>query len=301
MTEAEFLKQIEAVDQKLTAAGTPTYQRSLHAFLLMARGYSGPVTASPVETASFPPFVGPRLLDSISAWYRQRYGRRMNMPDAIGKVPLLVKGEVFLARIPLVYGSPVISIITVLSLIEDLTPGLTATLTEQEVLALMERWQRGYELVYEMQDLRPVWRGRPPASREADGLLESALLDRECAVRTLGAHPVDLPNACFHAQQLAEKMLKAFLLVRGTMSMKALKGLSHKLTDLAAECEARSSAFVAIQPDIAMLRCITMDIRYSPPPLRAQDVAELIWAAYRVAGLAACEISGAPRRLAGRA
>lgn len=290
MTEAEFLERMEAADQELARKDLPIHQRSLHAFLLMAPGYDGPIMTSPEKAAAFPPFVGPKLLASINDWYERRYGKaRMTMPT-IGRIPLEIRGQIFLAAIPVVYGSPRLTLRDIFSRIEHFTPDMAASLTEVEQMSLAQRWLRGYELMYEMEDLRGGrLQGGPP-------LFASALLDRDAAVRALDQHHPDLANASFHAQQLAEKALKAYLVARAGLTEKKLKDIGHKLEDLATRCEEESPDFVTLRPDIALLKTVTMDVRYTPPTMRPQEAAEMIWAALRVAGLAACKILDRERR-----
>lgn len=281
---------MEAVDQELVQKGLAIHQRSLHAFMKMAPGYNGPVMTSPEKAAAFPPLVGPKLLARINEWYEQRYGKaRMTMPT-IGRIPIEIKGQIFLAAIPLAYGAPRLTLQAIFSFVEHFTPDMAASLTEAEQLSVAHTWLRGYELLYEMEDLRGDRVQGGPA------LFASALLDRDAAVRVLDQHHPDLPNACFHAQQLAEKMLKAYLLARCGLLEKEVKDFGHKLESVLARCEKESSDFTALRPDIALLKKITMDVRYTPPPMRPQDACEAIWAALRVAGLTACKILDCERR-----
>jgi HEPN domain-containing protein len=290
VTEAEFFERMEAADQELARKDLPVHQRSLHAFMLMAPGYNGPMMTSPEKAPAFPPFVGPRLLASINDWYERRYGKvRMTMPT-IGRIPLEIKGQVFLAVIPVAYGSPRLTLRDIFSFIEHFTPDMAASLTQAEQMSLAQRWLRGYELMYEMEDLQGGRVQGGPA------LFASAVLDRNAAVRALDQHHPDLANASFHAQQLAEKALKAYLVTRAGFTEKELKDIGHKLEDLATRCEKESPDFIALRPDIALLKTITMAVRYTPPAVRPQEAAEMIWAALRVAGLAACKILDCERR-----
>lgn len=299
MTREVFLDRMEAVDEELVRKGIPVFQRLIPAFHILAPGYSGEVFTSPAAAARFPDYVGPRLVQRISEWYSARYGARNHLPSVLARVPILIKGQVYLGRIPLIYGAPGLGLGDVLGLIEGMTPSMAAALSDADRLALMTAWIHGFQLVYEMDDVRsiPTGSASPETLTTARGLLDSAFLDRAAAAHAFESPRGDLPTACFHAQQMAEKMLKMFVLLRGLASEKELKSkFKHGLKDLAASCESASPDFTSITQDVALLSTITMDIRYTPPPMRSEEAAKMVWAALRIAGLTACQILGHERR-----
>lgn len=299
MTPAEFVARIEAADEELVRQGVPVFQRLHGAFRLLAPDYSGEISTSPTIAARFPDYVGPRLLIRISEWYAALYGARYNMPSDLARVPILIKGQIYLARIPLTFGAPALGLDHVFGLVEGMTPSLAAALSDEDRLALMTAWISGFQLVYEMDDVRSIPPGSvsPETLTTARGLLDSAFLDRAAAAHAFESPHGDLPTACFHAQQMAEKMLKMFALLRGLASEKELKSkFKHGLKDLATACESASPDFTSVAQDVALLSTITMDIRYTPPPIRSEEAAKMVWAALRIAGLTACQILGHERR-----
>ena len=64
--------------------------------------------------------------------------------------------------------------------------------------------------------------------------------------------------ACFHAQQAAEKSLKAFLIYRGFVLER-----SHSVDELAQRCAAQDSDFVAIADDAHTVTGFYLDTRYA--------------------------------------
>lgn len=299
MTPAEFVARIEAADEELVRQGVPVFRRLHGAFRLLAPDYSGEISTSPTIAARFPDYVGPRLMIRISEWYAARYGARYNMPSDLARVPILIKGQIYLARIPLTYGAPALGLDHVFGLVEGMTPSLAAALSAEEGAAVMKMWCEGFDLVYEMDDLRAPPAGSvPPETRAtARTWMDSALRDRNAATDALESPHANLPTACFHAQQLAEKMLKAFALLKGLASEETLKHkIGHKLKKLAALCETASPDFASVAQDVALLDTVGMAVRYTPPPIRPEEAAEMVWAALRIAGLTACQILGQERR-----
>jgi HEPN domain-containing protein len=200
-------------------------------------------------------------------------------------------------RIPLAYGEPEVK---VLPLMEDLTPGLTRSLMPYECAGIRNIFIMGYALVYEINDLEQFLRGpsvHAPVSTEAVQMVQSAKEDRDTTTRCLPGQ-FDTNNACFHAQQHAEKMLKAFLLAKTIYSPQQLRGkpFGHNLQAIFEACVQLSSRFLDVITDVGLLNNVTMDIRYSTPKVTPEMAAETFWAALRVGGLCASQISGFQRR-----
>jgi hypothetical protein len=215
MNHDEFLRLIETTDKKLAQQNVPVYARLFAAFRAMAGDYDGPIGGYGINPSDFPEYVGPNLIETINDWYRDRYGEKFNLPSALGRIPFLVRGQVFTAQIPLAYGQPKVNPLT---LIDEMTENMQRSLTREELQYYTERWAMGYELVYEMEDMLgsgDLSRYTPAAAE----LIRKAIEDRDDAVDCLrGPHP-RTNISCFHSQQHAEKMLKAVLIERaGTTS-----------------------------------------------------------------------------------
>ena len=296
MNESEFLQCMELADQELAQRQMPIHGRTFHAFRLLAPNYAGPLLGHSVKLEEYPELVGPKLLKKIDDWYKERYGVRACMPVVVGRIPVLLRREIYLIRIPRVYGEPEIKI---LPLIEDLAPGLTKSLSPYERDCIRNIFSMGYALVYEMDDLEQFFRGPLAQGVSADAvqMAKSAKEDRDTIARCLSGQ-LDTNNACFHAQQHAEKMLKAFLLAKTIYTAQQLRGkpFGHNLHAIFEACVQSSAIFLHIVTDVGLLNNIAMDIRYSIPKVTPEMAVETCWAALRIGGLCASQISGFKRR-----
>src|SRR5690554_6790773 len=101
MDQREFLALMEEVDNELAAGGIAVHARAFHALPSLIGNYEGPIFPTNDEDAArYSAFEGPNLLRSISDWYIHRYGDRAKMPTDLGKVPVTIRGQIYLVRIP---------------------------------------------------------------------------------------------------------------------------------------------------------------------------------------------------------
>lgn len=285
---------MEAADEELTRTGVRIHARAFHAFRLLVPEYVGSVLGSGVEPRDYPPLVGPNLLQRICDWYQARYGDRVNLPSDRGRVPIVIRREVYLVRIPLVFGNPQVPI---LPLIEGLTESMAESLTEGERVAIKRAFEQGFALTHEIEDLkRELEEGRVSLSSAAQSILTSAIADRDTAVRCLAERDTNV--ACFHGQQYAEKMLKVYLLSKNVSTEEQLsrRPYGHDLRNVLGLCIATSGYFVILTNDIGLLANIPMDIRYTVADVGAETAVETVWSALRVGGFCAWNISARPRR-----
>jgi len=295
MEEWEFLEKIERVDKDLSEKGVKIHARPFHAFHLLAPDYEGPVLGSGVDRADYPPFVGPNLLHKVSDWYQDRYGDRVNMPSDRGRVPVVVRGEVYLLRVPLVFGNVRVPI---LRFVEGLTESMADALTESELNAIRRAWEAGFSLTYEIEDLsQELEKGKVSVTETTQNMLQSAIGDRDTAAQCLSGR-LDTNGACFHAQQHAEKMLKVYLLVKNLSTELQLSRspYGHDLKRILKLCSTTSGDFLALSSDIGLLSNIPMDIRYTVRKVDSPVAVETVWAALRVGGFCACRMLEQPRR-----
>lgn len=295
MEEWEFLEKIERADKDLAEKGVKIHARPFHAFDLLAPNYAGPILGYGVNKADYPPLVGPNLLDRISDWYKDRYGDRVNMPSDRGRVPVVVRGEVYLLRVPLVFGNVRVPI---LRFVEGLTESMADALTESELNAIRHAWEAGFPLTYEIEDLsQELEKGKVSVTGTTQNMLQSAIGDRDTAVQCLSGR-LDTNGACFHAQQHAEKMLKVYLLVKNLSTELQLSRppYGHDLKRILKLCSTTSGDFLALSSDIGLLSNIPMDIRYTVRKVDSPVAVETVWAALRIGGFCACRILGRARR-----
>jgi HEPN domain-containing protein len=105
------------------------------------------------------------------------------------------------------------------------------------------------------------------AAELCTGLLRRACNDRIAMRGSLAAGALDA--GCFHAQQMAEKSLKAYLGQRG-----ASFPYTHNLTKLVEACVAIDPAFSSLLPEVAPLTSYAVELRYDDSFWPSQEVAE---------------------------
>lgn len=81
-------------------------------------------------------------------------------------------------------------------------------------------------------------------------------------------------SICFHAQQAAEKYLKAFLAFHGQTIPK-----SHDVADLIRRCVAIDPSFAHLLEQAGALQLFGVEIRYSPSKDEAEQKCSAAWSA----------------------
>lgn len=99
------------------------------------------------------------------------------------------------------------------------------------------------------------------------GLLRKAKSDRLAMEASLAARALDA--ACFHAQQMTEKCLKAFL-----AHYRVVFPYTHNLTKLVEIGAGVDAAFRALLPTVAPLTPYAVELRYDDSFWPTQQVAE---------------------------
>jgi len=127
----EFQKQMQLIDEKLAAKEIPIHARAFHAFPIAAPDFNGPLIGHGISRDVYKEYEGPNLFEKINSWYKQIYGDRFNAPTDRGKVPIILRNEIYLIRIPLVYGMPQIEIFP---LVNGITPAMARSLSPREAL-----------------------------------------------------------------------------------------------------------------------------------------------------------------------
>src|SRR5208282_1798527 len=108
------------------------------------------------------------------------------------------------------------------------------------------------------------------------GLLGKARSDRIAMEASLAAGALDA--ACFHAQQMVEKGLKAFLAHRSVAFP-----YTHNLTKLVESCAGIDPAFRSLLPTVAPLTPYAVELRYDDSFWPSRQVAdEALSSAYTV-------------------
>jgi HEPN domain-containing protein len=291
----EFNEAMESIDRDLTSKSIRVPSRAFEAFRILASGYAGPMACSDGERQRWGAYEGPNLYTQICEWYKARYADRFYDSNDVGRVPLMIRRQIYILRIREAFGTLGVSITDVLSWIEGITDAMRTSLSNQELASIWNRFRDGYALTYELNDATMVAVGRKDLCPPELALFEKALRDLETGVRCL-SRPLDPNGACFHAQQHAEKMLKVFLLYKRVCSEEAIRKCGHDMVRLLRKCEEADTEFCCLTSDICLLKNVRMDVRYNAPQVSAEAAVETYWAALRVGGFCATRQSGLPRR-----
>jgi HEPN domain-containing protein len=296
MDRDEFLERMALIDSELANKGTPIHARAFHAFPLLSPDYNGPLLGGGIDGSHYDEYEGPNLLEKTNTWYREQYGDRFNAPTDRGKVPVLLRQEIYLIRVPLVYGSPKIQI---LPLVNGLTQAMARSLSQKELDEIQRCFVEGYGLTYEFEDLVSELdaKARNNTPRKDNPFLARAVRDKDTAADCLeGA--IDTNGAIFHSQQLAEKMLKAVIFNSTEMCEEDIrKKYNHRIPDVYRDVANSNAPSAEVSPAIQKIATYKMDIRYTSEHLPKSEAVAAFWSGLRVGGWCATLLSGHDRRV----
>ncbi len=290
----EFHEKMLSIDKELAKKGVPVYERAFQAFPIAAPDYRGPLMGAGIDRSTYGEYEGPNLLDKIHNWYKQVYGKRASAARDLGKVPIIIRDEIYLVRIPLVYATPEINI---LPFIEGLTPRAARRLSVAELDEIQNKFTEGYSLEQEFEDLYSPLDTENGAKIKNNPFLDSALQDRDAAVDCLDKG-IDTNGAVFYSQQLAEKMLKAVLFHLANMSEEEItQKYGHSIADIYKDVTNYAESPVRISSEINYISQYEMDIRDSDSQVSDSDAVKAFWAGFRIGGFCAALLSGHERAI----
>lgn len=296
MDRGEFQKRMPLIDTELADKGVPIHARAFHAFPLLAPTYNGPLLGFGIDGSLYGEYEGPNLLEKANTWYREQYGERFNAPTDRGKVPVFLRQEIYLIRMPLVYGSPEIQI---LPLVNGLTLAMARSLSQDELDEIQKCFVEGYGLTYEFEDLMSQLdaESRNGTPRRGNPFLVSAVRDKDTAADCLEGS-IDTNGAVFHSQQLAEKMLKAVIFNSTAMSEEDIrKKYNHRILDVYRDVASGNTPSAEVASAAQQIATYKMDIRYTSNHIPQAEAVSAFWYGLRVGGWCATLLSGHDRRV----
>lgn len=228
-SKEEFEAMMEEVDLALQAEGVPIHARPIHAIgevskklnisLLVAPLQSGPISNS---------YEGESLSAHILQWFDQRYGDRLKVDFSIGYSVIMVRGDAWLLKCPMMYGTITVvcdsdlekeyknfvvnregtpqqkAIINLLHLIEKLPQGLANQLTDEELKNILKYYIDAHNLFNAIH-----------GSCRGDELALGAVTDFETSARFAVGNPAGYGQSLWGSLQAAEKILKYFIRAKG--------------------------------------------------------------------------------------
>jgi hypothetical protein len=222
---AEFEHLMEEIDTDLQRRNVSLAGRELRFFQEVAKRtkqsipLGGPFDCSPKTGV----YVGPSLTGHINAWVQRRYGDRLKVDMSLGYTALLLRSDVWLMRVPVIFGAfraivsrdldkryPNVVVynegttelltINILRMIQDLPQGLADVLTVHELNDVLFGFQESYSALRFLDQ-----------HRQSDELAMAAGEDLTNSAKKSVGSPDGYGMARWDALQAAEKALKLFL------------------------------------------------------------------------------------------
>lgn len=223
-----FLAYMEEVDRRLRDAGVPIPGRPIVAFRELAKDGIKILMAAPIPTPH---------ADRIHAWFERRYGDRLKIDFSIGKAVILIRGDPYVVKLPLIYGKWD-GIIDVTKVFDGMTKELFADLPNPARTDMVNSFKWMMDRFSVMQSL-PV----------------DVLSNLNTTVTQIMAQVPHYGEAKWAALQFAEKSLKEFIKAKGGEPRR-----THDLTALL-----RNAELLGLQsgfwPIISMIQC-PASVRY---------------------------------------
>lgn len=193
MKPQEIVRMISEIEKTLEQEGVPLPFRTMHALGRLAKRLDREIWADD------------ELSQVVQAWYRRRYGDRLNGSVLLGKMPILLRGNVFALllkpRVEMRGGKAIPEYEWSL----DAGPFLLESLTAAERSEVDDHRSLGFHAFSELA---------PHTSERALSPEATADLDVACE-RLLQSEGPDTNLSIWASQQAAEKSLKEFLRASG--------------------------------------------------------------------------------------
>jgi hypothetical protein len=110
ISQNEFEKRLEEIDQDLCKYNIPIYARPLQATIIYLRKYN--ISTVLFDSGLFNTVEGNddiHISTSINKWFDKRYGEKLKIDFSKGKIAVLLKGDIYELKIPLIFGRYVYS------------------------------------------------------------------------------------------------------------------------------------------------------------------------------------------------
>ncbi len=221
----EFEKLMRDVDADLQKKNVPIHARELHGLSEVAKRLKCELICRPLPPGPIPEvYDGESLSEHISRWMRNRYGDRLIVDLTISCSVILLRGDPWLLRFPLVYvtvtcrcdrnlyreypnmvtnqpGQPEQKLISnVLKLIEKLPQGLAQDLTDEELRKILRYYVFCFKFFNKIRN-----------SCRHNELVVAALSDIKASAKWAVGNASDYGQSRWASLQAAEKLLKFFI------------------------------------------------------------------------------------------
>jgi hypothetical protein len=264
LTPEELDLRLCRLETEFVAQALPLRYRPLQSF----KTIYGDVPDGPLRNA---------LFEAIGSWFRGRHGERAVWDGVIGRIPIFLRGDVYLVQVPSTIGDATVRLT---DRIEGLPEDIAVTFTPEEFGNLGRKitgtslaFQKLYALSVDDTFLDDIEKG----------LVWRALLDLENAAHSL-KQTSDTQTAIFQAHQAAEKFLKVALKRAG--SKIDLKSLGHNLPKVFDALVVANGRHAWLKSSVVALQTFApdMQIRYAVLPRTIENAIVAFNAALTVCG-----------------
>jgi hypothetical protein len=253
------------IDEQFVKRSVPIRLRPLEAFKVL----HGSIQDGELRNSLFVP---------IAAWFIERYGQRAKWNGVVARVPVLIKGQVYLLAVPFITGD---STLKLTDFIEELSPELAASLTPEELTACLQSAMLCTSAVHKLYNASV---DDVHFSSEERELLQRALFDLENASTSLKATE-DTQGAIFSAHAAAEKFLKIGIKRAGV----ADDLISHKLPKIFEKLVGLRKTYSWLKSSVNALQNLApdMNIRYRLVPRSTSEAVSAIYISLNICSVLA--------------
>jgi HEPN domain-containing protein len=218
-----------------------------------------------------------KLFEPITSWYLDKYGEQAQWDGVIGRIPVLLRGAVYLVRVPFVLTDTVIRFT---DRFEGLPQEIASTFSPEE-FDLLGRQVAGSTLSF--QKLYALSADDLFLDEVERDLVWMALFDLETAATSL-RNVGDTRNSIFHIHAAAEKFLKVALRRAGNSTK--LQALGHNLPRIFAKLVKAEVRYAWLESSVDLLHKLVpdMEIRYRMLPRTVANAISAFNAALSVCG-----------------
>jgi hypothetical protein len=252
--DASLLSRLAEIDKQFIEQSVPVRLRPLEAFKLL----HGSVPDGERRDSQFAP---------IAAWFIQKYGKRAEWGGVVARIPLLLRGNLYLLAVPFVGGNATLRLT---DFIEGLPQEIAETMTKEEFDVWGEKAMLAASSAYKIYNLSVDDLHFSTPERE---LLRRALFDLENASTSLKMNE-DTQGAIFNAHAAAEKFLKIGLRRAGLTAERR----SHKIDEIFKELVDLRNSYAWLKTSVDTLCALApdMNIRYKAVPRTVENAVSAI-------------------------
>lgn len=224
-TKEDFDELMIEVDAALQAKDVPIHSREILALGEVSQRLGVQVTCGPLWPGPIPGlYKGESLTAHIRDWMRKRYGDRLKVDITNGYSLLLIRGDPWLLRFPVIFGSCTVvcdrdltkqypdlavtkpgqprqkSILNLLRCIQNLPQGLASDLTDNELREALDYFLFGHEFLNKLNSFC-----------RTDELAMTALSDLNASAKLAVGNPSEYGQSRWASLQAGEKLLKYYI------------------------------------------------------------------------------------------